>query len=70
MTAQSTDYDLPNDCTLMILDDDGPLRTRLGRALTQRGFEVNTVGTVLEAKLIARNNPPAFAVVDLSLIHI
>ncbi len=67
MSSLPADYKLPNDCSLMILDDDGPLRTRLGRALTQRGFDVTTAETVTEARLIARNNPPAFAVVDMRL---
>ena len=61
------DYTLPDDKSLLILDDDGPLRTRLGRALGHRGFEVTTVATVTEARIIARNNPPAFAVVDMRL---
>ncbi len=67
MPDTATDYTLPADKTLMILDDDGPFRNRLGRALTNRGFEVTTVETVLEANLIATNNPPAFAVLDMRL---
>ncbi|MGY6531571.1 ActR/PrrA/RegA family redox response regulator transcription factor [Glycocaulis sp.] len=58
---------LPADKTLLILDDDLPFRTRLGRAMTQRGFVVSAVATVAEALEIARGNPPAFAVVDLRL---
>ena len=37
------------DKSLLVLDDDLSLRTRLGRALEQRGFEPTTVGSVLEA---------------------
>ena len=62
-----TEYTLPDDASLMILDDDGPFRTRLGRALEQRGFTVNTVETVAEARAIVRDNPPAFAVLDMRL---
>lgn len=62
-----TEYNLPEDTSLMILDDDGPFRTRLGRALEQRGFKVETVETVREAKLRVRTNPPAFAVLDMRL---
>ena len=62
-----TEYDLPNDASLLILDDDGPFRTRLGRALEQRGFTVETAETVTEAKAIARAKPPAFAVLDMRL---
>ena len=59
--------DLPDDKSLLIVDDDAPFRTRLGRAMTSRGFVVSAVGTVSEALEIARGNPPAFAVVDLRL---
>jgi two-component system, response regulator RegA len=59
--------DLPDDKTLLILDDDAPFRTRLGRAMTSRGFIVSAVGTVAEAREIAKGNPPAFAVLDLRL---
>lgn len=62
-----TEYSLPADASLMILDDDGPLRNRLGRALEQRGFTVTTAETVAEASVIVRNNPPAFAVLDMRL---
>ena len=59
--------DLPQDSSLLVLDDDTPFRTRLGRALESRGFAVTTVGSVAEALVVARNNPPAFAVLDLRL---
>ncbi len=59
--------DLPGDKSLLVLDDDAPFRTRLGRALGGRGFEVTMVGTVNEAIEIARNNPPQYAVLDLRL---
>lgn len=62
-----TEYTLPADASLMILDDDGPFRTRLGRALEQRGFKVETVETVAEARIKVRDNPPAFAVLDMRL---
>ena len=58
---------LPDDKTLLILDDDAPFRTRLARAMSRRGFEVVEAGSVAEAREIARTNPPAFAVVDLRL---
>lgn len=62
-----SEYALPSDASLMILDDDGPFRTRLGRALEQRGFTVNAVETVAEARSSVRTNPPAFAVLDMRL---
>ena len=53
--------------TLLVLDDDAPLRTRLARALESRGFEVIPCGSVAEAQAAVRDNPPAFAVCDLRL---
>ncbi|MAK60087.1 MAG: two-component system response regulator [Ponticaulis sp.] len=53
--------------TMLVLDDDAPFRTRLAQSLTRKGFSVSAVGTVAEAKEIARLNPPAFAVLDLRL---
>lgn len=58
---------MPADCTLMVLDDDAPLRNRLARALQTRGFEVTAVAGVQEALDVARAAPPAFAVLDLRL---
>ena len=55
------------DRSLMVLDDDAPLRTRLGRALEQRGFEPVLVGSVAEALAAIRVQPPAFAVLDMRL---
>ena len=58
--------DLP-DKTVMVLDDDAPLRTRLGRALESRGFQPVMVGSVAEALTALKASPPAFAVVDMRL---
>jgi two-component system response regulator RegA len=55
------------DKSLLVLDDDAPLRTRLGRALEQRGFEVSLAGSVAEAIASIHAHPPAFAVIDLKL---
>jgi two-component system response regulator RegA len=55
------------DKTLMVMDDDAPLRTRLGRALEARGFEVTQVGSISEAMDQLRAGPPAFAVLDMRL---
>ena len=40
------------DKTLLILDDDAPLRGRLRRAMEVRGFDVIDAGTVQELSLI------------------
>jgi len=67
MSEQSYDIASLSDRTLMVMDDDAPLRTRLGRALESRGFEVTLVGTVGEALEQVRSKPPAFAVLDMRL---
>jgi two-component system response regulator RegA len=53
--------------SVLVMDDDAPLRNRLGRALESRGFEVRQAGSVAEAIQSVRENPPAFAVLDLRL---
>ncbi len=55
------------DKSLLLMDDDGPLRMRLGRALESRGFAVKTAAGVHEALDIVRQSPPAFAVLDMRL---
>ena len=55
------------DKSLLILDDDAPLRGRLRRAMEVRGFEVTDAGTVRDGINIVRNNPPAFAILDMKL---
>jgi two-component system response regulator RegA len=67
MTDLSSDIATLTDRTLLVLDDDAPLRTRLGRALESRGFEVTLVGSVSEAMEAVRTAPPAFAVLDMRL---
>ncbi|MBB4658053.1 ActR/PrrA/RegA family redox response regulator transcription factor [Parvularcula dongshanensis] len=62
-----TETDLPEDASCLILDDDMPFRTRLGRAMEKRGFTPVLAETVLEAKRLISQDPPAFAVVDLRL---
>lgn len=55
------------DRTCLVMDDDGIFRDRLASALTREGFIVSAVGTVRDGLTIARQNPPAFAIVDLRL---
>jgi len=59
--------DLPEDASLLIVDDDEAFRIRLGRAMEKRGFETRLAAGVREAIRMAREAPPAFAVVDLRL---
>ena len=55
------------DKTLLILDDDAPLRGRLRRAMEVRGFEVMDAGTVQEGVGMVRKTPPAYAILDMKL---
>jgi two-component system response regulator RegA len=55
------------DKSLLLLDDDAPLRTRLGRALETRGFKPVLVGSIAEALAAVKSAPPAFAVLDMRL---
>ena len=62
--------DIPDtitDRSLLVMDDDAPLRNRLARALENRGFSAKTAAGVQEALAIARTDPPAFAVLDMRL---
>ncbi len=67
MTDLSSDIATLPDRSLLVMDDDAPLRTRLGRALESRGFDVTMVGSVSEAMDAVKASPPAFAVLDMRL---
>ena len=55
------------DKSLLILDDDDPLRGRLARAMEKKGFQVKEAKTVAEGLSIVKNTPPSFACIDLRL---
>ena len=56
-----------DDKSLLILDDDDPLRGRLARAMEKKGFQVKEAKSVAEGLNIAKSFPTAFAVIDLRL---
>ena len=67
-TGKDRMQDLPDGPkSLLILDDDAPLRNRLARAMESRGFEVITAETVSEGISLAQQTPPAYAVLDMRL---
>lgn len=67
-TGKNRMQDLPDGPkSLLILDDDAPLRNRLARAMESRGFEVITAETVSEGISLAQQTPPAYAVLDMRL---
>ena len=55
------------DKSLLIVDDDTPLRDRLARAMENKGFKVTQAESVKQGLSDVRKSPPAFAVVDLRL---
>jgi two-component system response regulator RegA len=62
-----TETNLPQDLTLLLVDDDKPFLTRLARAMETRGFAVRTAETVAEGVEQVKKEPPGYAVVDLRL---
>jgi two-component system response regulator RegA len=55
------------DKSLLIVDDDAPLRDRLARAMEKKGFKVLQASGVKEGINHVKSSPPAFAIVDLRL---
>jgi two-component system response regulator RegA len=59
--------ELPEDASLLIVDDDRSFLQRLARAMELRGFQVQTGHSVAEGLEQIRQKAPAFAVVDMRL---
>jgi two-component system response regulator RegA len=53
--------------SLLLVDDDSALRQVLARALDKRGFAVVTAPDVESALLLAQDNSPEYAVIDLKM---
>jgi len=53
--------------SLLIVEDDDVLRSRLARAFRARGFEVGEAGDAESGVRLAREDPPELALVDLRL---
>jgi two-component system, response regulator RegA len=60
-------YDIGEDRTLLLVDDDDAFLKRLAKAMEKRGFDVEMAGSVAAGKAIATARPPAYAVCDLRL---
>lgn len=58
---------LPEERSLLIVDDDEPFRSRLATAMERRGFAVVTADSIEAGIAAASAAPPAYAVVDLKL---
>ena len=55
------------DKSLLIVDDDNPLRDRLARAMEKKGFLVTQAESVNKGVSAVKAKKPAFAVIDLRL---
>lgn len=53
--------------SLLIVEDDDRLRSRLARALAERGFETREAGDVQSAVAAAREDSPEYLLVDLRI---
>ncbi len=58
---------MPNDRSLLIVEDDKPFLVRLARAMEGRGFAVTTAESVADGLNHLESALPAFAVVDMRL---
>jgi two-component system response regulator RegA len=58
---------MPNDRSLLIVEDDKPFLQRLARAMESRGFTVTTAESVADGLSQLEVSSPAFAVVDMRL---
>ncbi|NNC38172.1 MAG: ActR/PrrA/RegA family redox response regulator transcription factor [Acidimicrobiales bacterium] len=67
MSFHKPEWNIPDDNSLLILDDDKPFRIRLGRAMASRGFEPKLTQSLVEARIAVNLNPPAFAIIDRRL---
>jgi two-component system response regulator RegA len=52
---------------LLLVDDDNAFRQRLAVTLERRGFSVLSAASLAEARVIAAQSKPAYAVVDMRL---
>ena len=59
--------ELPEDRSLILVDDDRAFVLRLARAMETRGFEVRVAHSVAEGMDLIRQKAPAFAIVDMRL---
>ena len=55
------------DKSLLIVDDDNPLRDRLARAMEKKGFQVTQAESAKKGISQVNIAPPAFAIIDLRL---
>ncbi|OAI31068.1 two-component system response regulator [Methylosinus sp. R-45379] len=59
--------ELPQERSLLIVEDDKPFLSRLTRAMEARGFLVTAVESVADGLAAVEAAPPAFAIIDMRL---
>lgn len=57
----------PDPRSILIVDDDETFRSRLARAFSERGLEVRVAASGDDAVVLASEDPPELAVVDLRM---
>lgn len=67
MDASEMEIAPAQDESLLIVDDDRALRSRLVRSMEQAGFDVREAEGVAQALQAVKESPPAYALVDLRL---
>ena len=65
--ADMMENETENTPSLLIVDDDQPWLTRLGRAMEARGYDVHCAASVSEGIQLGKKVKPAYAVVDMRL---
>jgi two-component system response regulator RegA len=65
--AEAAQFEIGEDRSLLLVDDDEPFLRRLAKAMEKRGFVVETGSSVAAGRAIATARPPAYAVIDLRL---
>jgi two-component system response regulator RegA len=65
--THSEPVNIPNERTLLIVEDDKSFLQRLARAMETRGFQVTIAESVADGLLQVERVAPAFAVVDMRL---
>lgn len=58
---------IPAGSHFLVVDDDEPLRNRLARALSDRGYAVTTAGNAAEAMAVFDADPPDLVILDLRM---
>ncbi len=56
---------MTDGASLLIVEDDDPLRERLAGAFIQRGLDVRSARSVQEAEELAKQDPPELVLLDL-----